>query len=88
MTRRNRIITGAFAATATMGTAAISGDNVGIAGFTLVASLRAIFKSIGMYSAEHPQVLEHSRRMVNNLTPLFNDLDCSELQIDQRRSEI
>jgi hypothetical protein len=80
-TRGNRLATGAFATTSAMGAAAISGDNVGIAGFTLVASLRAIFKSIGMYSAAHPQVIEHSQRLVDNLQPLFNDLDCSEIQV-------
>ena len=81
-TRRNsRLITEAFAATSTMGAAAVAGDNVGIAGYTLVASLRAIFKSIGMYSADHPQVLDQSQRLIDNLTPLFNDLDCAEIQI-------
>lgn len=78
-TRRSRIATGAFAATSTMGTAAVAGDHVGIAGFTIVAGLRAIFKGIGMYSAGHPQVLEHCNRLVVNLEPLFLDLECSDL---------
>lgn len=79
-TRSNRIATGAFAATSTMGTAAVAGDHVGIAGFTIVAGLRAIFKGMGMYSSEHPQVLEHCKRLVANLEPLFHDLECSDLE--------
>ncbi len=80
-TRRNRIASGAFAGSSSLGGSALAGDHVAVAGFTLVAGLRAIFKGIGMYSAEHPQVHETSQRLVTNLKETFDSLDTSDVQI-------
>ena len=80
-TRRNRLASGAFAGSSSLGGSALAGDHVAVAGFTLVAGLRAIFKGIAMYSASHPQVAETSQRLVSNLKETFDALDTSDIQV-------
>lgn len=80
-THRNRVASEAFAATAQLGASTLAGDHIAVAGFSLVAGLRAVFKGIGMYSAAHPQVRETSQRLVVNLAGTFNALDTNDLQV-------